>query len=166
MMTAKAEMKKANNIFEHTDCLSEEMLTKYLSDKLSPAEKHEVEKHLIDCEMCSDAVEGLKMIADKNKISGITSELNKKIQQRVEAKEVKIIFIRQYRTQLAVAASIILVVGLVWFFRTNMQMKEMDSASSEKIFADKFEPPPSDKQEKEEADSPKGALSKRGKTDV
>jgi len=131
------------NIFEHTDCVSEEMLTKYIAGKLPPAERHEVEKHLIDCEMCSDAVEGLSMVSG-NKISSITSELNQKIQNRVGKKEVKIIFLQQYRTQLAVAASIILVVGLVWFFKANMSMKEMDNASAEKMFADKFEPPPAD----------------------
>ena len=60
---------KAGNIFQHTDCLSEETLLNYLSDKLSDAEKHEAEKHLIDCEMCSDAAEGLSMIADNRKKS-------------------------------------------------------------------------------------------------
>ncbi|MBI4930920.1 MAG: tetratricopeptide repeat protein [Bacteroidetes bacterium] len=141
-------MKEGTNIFAHTDCLSEEMLTKYISDKLSSAEKHEVEKHLIDCEMCSDAVEGWQMIYDKKKISNITSELNQKIQTRIDAKEekkeVKIIFLRQYRTQLAVAASILLVVGLVWFFKSNVSMKEMDNAEAEKMFAEKFSPPPAD----------------------
>ncbi len=138
-------MKKHSDIFAHTDCLSEDMLLKYLSGQLSPAEKHGVEKHLIDCEMCSDAVEGLQTIADKKKISGITSELNTKIQNRVAKKEIKIIFLQQYRTQLALAASIALLVGLVWFFKNQMSMKELDPASSEKIFADKFEPYKADK---------------------
>lgn len=136
-------MKRASNIFEHTDCVPEEMLVQYVSGKLSAAEKHEVEKHLIDCEMCSDAADGLKIIADKNKISKITSELNQKIQSRVgEKKEVKIIFLQQYRTQLALAASVVVLLGLVWFFRNTMSMKELDTATSEKIFADKFEPYP------------------------
>lgn len=134
-------MSNIKNIFEHTDCISEEMLTKYISDKLSPDEKHEVEKHLIDCEMCSEALEGWQMIYDKKKISNITSELNQKIQTRIDAKEekkeVKIIFLRQYRTQFAVAASVLLVVGLVWFFKSNVSMKEMDSESADKIFAEK-----------------------------
>jgi|ERR1035437_6729498 tetratricopeptide (TPR) repeat protein len=157
-------MDNIKNIFEHTDCISEEMLTKYVSGNLSPAEKHEVEKHLIDCEMCSDAVEGLQMMGSKNKISGITSELNQKIQIRVEKKkEFKIIFLRQYRTQLAVAASIIVVIGLVWFFRSNM--REMDSASSEKIFADKFEPPPSEKQA-EEKETAVAAKEQSGKEQI
>jgi len=139
-------MKKANNIFEHTDCISEETLLKYISNKLSSAEKHEVEKHLIDCDMCSDAAEGLQMLGDKKKISNITSELNQKIQNRAgEKKQGKVIFLQQYRTQLALAASIILLVGLVWFFKSKYVMKELDTASSEKIFADKFEPYKADK---------------------
>ena len=80
-------MDKMKNIFEHTGCISEEVLARYLADKLSPAEKHEVEKHLVDCEMCTDAVDGLRMI-DPKKISYITSELNQKIQGRVDKKEV------------------------------------------------------------------------------
>ena len=138
--------KEVKNIFEHTDCVSEEMLMKYISGKLSPAEKHEVEKHLIDCEMCSDAVEGLSMM-DGKRISLITSELKKKVQNKAEKKEVKVIFLRQYRTQLAVAASIVLVLGLVWFFKANFSMKEMDNAEAEKMFADKFVPPPAEKDE-------------------
>lgn len=116
------------------------MLTKYVSGKLSPAEKHGVERHLADCEMCSDAVEGLGMIADKNKLTRITAELNQKIQSRAQKKEGKVIFLQQYRAQLAVAASVVVLLGLVWFFRSNMSMKELSPESSEKIFADKFEP--------------------------
>jgi hypothetical protein len=147
-------MSKVKNIFEHTDCILEEMLMKYVSDKLSPAEKHEVEKHLIDCDMCSDAVEGLQRIGDKKKISNITAELNQKIQTRIDTNEEKkagkIIFLQQYRTQLAVAASIAVLIGLIWFFRSN-SMKELDPISSEKIFADKFEPYKSDKDESKES---------------
>ena len=139
-------MKKANDIFTHTDCVSEEMLSKYIAGKLPPSEKHEVEKHLIDCEMCSDAVDGLTMM-DSKRISSITSELNQKIRNRVEKKEVKVIFLRQYRTQLAVAASIVLVLGLVWFFKANISMKEMDNAEADKIFVEKFSPPPAEKDE-------------------
>ena len=139
-------MGTVKDIFGATDCISEEMLVKYIAGKLPAAEKHEVEKHLIDCEMCSDAVEGLSRI-EPDKIRGITSELNQKIRQRAVKKEVKIIFLQQYRTQLAVAASIVAVLGLVWFFKANMSMKELDTESANKIFADKFEPYPATPQE-------------------
>ncbi len=133
-------MKNTNNIFEHSECISEEMLLGYISEKLSPSEKHAVEKHLLDCAMCSDAEEGLRLIADKNKISKITADLNKQILQKTGKKEAKIIFLQQYRTQLAIAASIVIIFGLVLFFRNSVSMDEIDSATAEKIFADKFEP--------------------------
>ena len=156
-------MNNLKDIFKHTDCISEEMLLKYISNKLPSAEKHEVEKHLVDCEMCSDAVDGLKMMASPQplptgqagspKERELTArkaidELNDRIQKRAGQKnEVKIIFLRQYRTQLAVAASIVLILGLVWFFRNNVSMNEMSPASSDKIFADKIEPGTAEKKE-------------------
>ena len=133
-------MKKYQDIFMKTGCLSEEMLMEYTSGKLSFAEKHEIEKHLIDCEMCSDAVEGLNMVSGKKRISEITLELNQKIQQRAGNNEIKIIFFRQYRTQLAIAASIVVTIGIAWFFRSNVSISELDNSASKKIFADKFEP--------------------------
>ena len=140
-------MKKVNNILEHTDCISEEMLLNYIADKLSPAEKHLVERHLVDCEMCADAVDGLRLL-DAKKIPSITSELNQKIQERISEKKTgKVVFLKSYRVQLAAAASILLIVGLVWFFRSNDMMKELDSTSAEKMFSEKFEPPPSEKVE-------------------
>lgn len=137
-------MKKAVDIFEHRGCISEDMLTKYATSQLSPAEKHAVEKHLVDCELCSDALEGLKMIGDPKRLSTVTGELNRKISERSAKRETKIIFLRRYRTQLAVAASVAVILGLVWFFRSAAPVKEMDAVSAEKMFADKFELPPAE----------------------
>lgn len=150
-------MKKTNNIFDHTDCISQEMLIKYASGKLAPAEKHGVEKHLADCEMCSDAVEGLAMVGDPKRISKIASELNQKIQNRIERRGGTVIFLQQYRSQLAIAASVVVLLGLVFFFRNNMSMKEMDQESSDKIFAEKFEAPPADLAVSETEDAEKEA---------
>lgn len=138
---------KLNNIFSETDCLSEEMLMNYLSGNLSPAEKHKIERHLIDCELCSDAVEGLAEALQNKDISKITSEIRQKIQQRTDKRKPKIISLHPYRFHLAAAAAILFIVGMVFFFRNNIIMKELDSVSSEKIFAEKFSPPPSEKEE-------------------
>jgi TolA-binding protein len=142
-------MNKIANIFAPTDCISEEILVKYICNQLSPAEKHAVEKHLADCEMCADAVEGfserapgdiqssVQLVEDKKKISAILLELNKKIQTRAKKKRIGIIYLRSYRTRLAVAASVIGILGLIIFFRSNRDSKE---APAGKIFADKLEP--------------------------
>lgn len=51
-----------NKIFGSTSCLSEEQLLKYGNDTLSQKEKHKVEKHLVECELCTDALEGFALI--------------------------------------------------------------------------------------------------------
>ena len=49
-------------IFKPTGCLTPEQLKNYGKDDLPPAERHLVERHLIDCELCSEALEGYSMI--------------------------------------------------------------------------------------------------------
>jgi hypothetical protein len=62
-------------IFEGSECPSHQMLQDYIDGKLSGKDKHMVEKHLIDCEMCSDELEGLSYLKDKNKLEGIVDEI-------------------------------------------------------------------------------------------
>jgi hypothetical protein len=70
------------NILDHRDCIPEERMLAYIGGKLSPQEANQVEQHLLECELCSDALEGLKMLPpDKARV--ITAELNSKIDQRI-----------------------------------------------------------------------------------
>jgi len=39
-------------------CLSQEQLQAYLQEQVNPEEKHQIEHHLIDCPLCSSAMEG------------------------------------------------------------------------------------------------------------
>ena len=47
-----------NKIFQNTKCLTLEDIQLYVSDKASEDKSYEIENHLIDCPLCSDAVEG------------------------------------------------------------------------------------------------------------
>lgn len=48
-------------IFQEQECLSEATIQGYLSNRLSRDERHRVENHMLDCPLCSDAVEGFSM---------------------------------------------------------------------------------------------------------
>ena len=75
-----------NDIFVTTGCPSQQQLLDYVQGKLTAGEQHEVEMHLADCELCSDALEGLAAIKDKEKIPGWIIEMRwsllKKIHKR------------------------------------------------------------------------------------
>ncbi|WP_143308856.1 anti-sigma factor family protein [Chitinophaga vietnamensis] len=64
-----------NDIFITTGCPSQQQLLDYVQGRLSPEEQHEVEMHLADCDLCSEALEGLAAIKDKEKIPGWLREM-------------------------------------------------------------------------------------------
>lgn len=62
--------------------LSREQMLNYLQGKLGKAERHEVEKHLVDCDFCNDALEGLKRMEEDSRILTIADELQKLARKR------------------------------------------------------------------------------------
>ena len=66
-MTAK-ELKR---IFSKGECLSLDAMRLYNDGKLNKKSMHEVEKHLLECNLCSGAVDGLnnKRLTEVNKLS-------------------------------------------------------------------------------------------------
>lgn len=55
-------MKAVNKSMGHNSCISEKMLLEYAHGELDANQEHLVERHLIDCELCTDALEGLMLI--------------------------------------------------------------------------------------------------------
>ena len=138
-------MSKYSEIFAPTECLSEDILIKYAEGKTTDAEKHTVEKHLIDCPLCSDALEGFAVLKNSRKFLSHQADLRQRISSRVEAgggaTQNNRFFLFRYRTPLAAAASVLILISLVWFFRNNIQKEGLPVQEAEKIFADKFQPP-------------------------
>ena len=60
-----------HKIFIRTDCVSEQTMFDYIDKKLSAKESHSVEKHLLHCELCSDALEGLELTKTRTRIAAI-----------------------------------------------------------------------------------------------
>jgi tetratricopeptide (TPR) repeat protein len=56
-------------------CLTEEQLMAYLGGKLTPAQQHEAELHITDCAMCSDAVDGWRLVNDRSKVNLFPAEV-------------------------------------------------------------------------------------------
>ncbi|MCD6366897.1 MAG: zf-HC2 domain-containing protein [Bacteroidales bacterium] len=70
---------KFDKIFSETNCPGTQALRKYLHGELSHAEKHAVEKHLIDCEMCSDELEGLKLLEKQKNVNEVIANIDRQI---------------------------------------------------------------------------------------
>lgn len=64
------------------NCLTEEELLNYVQNSLSEKEQHHVEKHLLSCELCNEAVEGLLLI-QKERQNSLINSTKKAIAKRV-----------------------------------------------------------------------------------
>jgi TolA-binding protein len=117
---------RLNNIFSETDCLSAEILIAYAGDRLKADEKYLVEKHLLDCALCADALEGISSLKDKSKLKPALDDISKRIDSYSQGRKPKIIYFN-FKMRMAVAAVLIAMVGITFLFRDILikQDKEM-----------------------------------------
>ncbi len=101
-----------HTVLSGSDCPTYEQLLAYVEKRSPVDQQHQIERHLVDCEMCSDEVEGLAAMRDPEQLPAIVEEL----EQRMAASQSKR-FRLNTRMILAAAAVIVLLVGAVFAFR-------------------------------------------------
>ena len=68
-----------NHIFSNTTCISKETMLRYINKQLSKTELHEVEKHMLDCELCSDAYAGMEYAENSSILFAIDNQIDKRV---------------------------------------------------------------------------------------
>jgi hypothetical protein len=115
------------NIFNAVDCPSDETLFDYAHQKLGMKEMRSVELHLADCEMCSDAVDGMMLAPGKDVFKNDIAEINTRLTHLLEQKNKKVIPLSRTYVY-AIAASLLLIIGigiLFNYFVGDTKEKEM-----------------------------------------
>lgn len=102
------------NLFNETECLSEQIIFEYIDNALSPEQRYNVEKHLVDCELCSDALEGLALVNNRNVITD-SKKLVKETFSSDKKHERKVIWF-DFKYKLLAAASVALLISSVFIF--------------------------------------------------
>ncbi|MES2397052.1 MAG: energy transducer TonB [Bacteroidota bacterium] len=152
-----------HKIFTETDCISEQTMFDYIDKKLSARESHSVEKHLLHCELCSDALEGLELATNsRERIATINQKIREYI--AVPKKETGIISFN-YKLIISIAASVLLLIGGVFFFNQFSKKDEMAEFKPENAVSFKSQPPPPPQDDETISDStisnsPEGAKEK------
>lgn len=98
-----------NQIFKTSTHLSRQQLSSYLQGKLTKEEQFSVENHLLDCPLCSAAVEGFGAQANIDQAIKASEELNYK-GRTIERKST----LRPLRAIASIAAVAVLSLGLGW----------------------------------------------------
>jgi len=144
-------MKKTDEIYERlftpSGCLKFEALRKYNSLELSEREKELADVHLKSCEMCTDALEGLSLVSDQDKLSSLITEINENLNKALVTEKIihkpKAIKIHNRVFYYAAAASILILFGIFSYFRFYWQKPETElSVLSEQTIDENVQPPP------------------------
>lgn len=104
-----------NDIFAATDCPTQQQLLNYVQGRLSPQEKHEIEMHLADCELCSEAVEGLAAFQQQEQIPIWLRQMKMQMLRKLRTRKRRQTQIAHY-TQIAIVVIIILFILLAAFW--------------------------------------------------
>jgi TolA-binding protein len=102
-----------HKIFSESECPGHERLLSYFHNQLTEEEHHRIEAHLIDCEMCSDELEGLSRMEHPEELDRLVGE----IQSAVDSRVPRIVHMRYRFYALAAAAVLVVAVGTTVIIR-------------------------------------------------
>jgi TonB family protein len=119
---------KYKTLFSPSGCLTLEAMNRYQASELTESEKREIDDHLNGCELCCDALEGLRLITDRDKLNSIVSEINKNLRKNLitETGTVNPIYQESGMKYLyfAVAASVLLLIAVFSYLNFYSPIKE------------------------------------------
>jgi TonB family protein len=127
--------KPTKNMKQNTEDnhLSLPLMQKYLEENLSENQMHQIERHLLDCELCADAIEGLTFVKDPEQVDDSVNYLKRKIRKRslrepvLKRKKQKTPLL--WRHMSIAAATIILVVGSILVFKLKIHKPAIEPIS-------------------------------------
>ncbi len=113
---------KDSRINSENSCVSEELMQDYLADKLSNEDRHKLERHMLDCELCADVLEGLTLVKNPT----IIPELEKQVNVRFGGDSRGKIIALKYKWWFAAAATLLLFIGM-WQWKAKMEQPQVSS---------------------------------------
>ncbi|MCB0557439.1 MAG: zf-HC2 domain-containing protein [Lewinellaceae bacterium] len=120
-----------NSIFEKRSCLTQREVMQYLNDELSDEQRYDVENHLLDCELCSAAVEGYAHNQDFGSAEEDIQEVEAKVAAAAKGPSRR----RLAWINRAAAVLLILIASYAAF-------RYWSASQPERLFAAYFEPAP------------------------
>ncbi|SEW41319.1 tetratricopeptide repeat protein [Chitinophaga arvensicola] len=84
MLSNKPNNEKVLKIFSSIRCLSKDQLPRYMEGRLTDVERHLVEQHLTDCDLCYDALQALEKQDNTDQYHDLTGKLQRYVQNSIQ----------------------------------------------------------------------------------
>ncbi|RBL91610.1 tetratricopeptide repeat protein [Chitinophaga flava] len=84
MFSSKPNNEKILKVFSSIRCLSKDQLPRYMDGRLTDVEKHLVEQHLADCDLCFGALQALEQEGAPEQYQELTGKLQRYIHDSIQ----------------------------------------------------------------------------------
>ncbi|MBS0029128.1 zf-HC2 domain-containing protein [Chitinophaga sp. 22321] len=84
MLSSKPNNDRVLKIFSAIRCLNRDQLPRYLDGRLTDVEKHLVEQHLTDCDLCYDALQALEKEENTENYQDLTNKLQRYVHNSIQ----------------------------------------------------------------------------------
>ena len=108
-----------HTLFTPSGCLNMESMKRYRDGSLSAEEKALVEKHLVSCELCTDAMEGYELMSDPDKLDAVVTEINTNLRANLRKGKGKVVPMRSGWLYAGIAASVVILFGILFWLNEN-----------------------------------------------
>ncbi|MDO6391212.1 carboxypeptidase-like regulatory domain-containing protein [Pontibacter sp. BT731] len=114
---------KPHILWERGDHPSVELLEQYHEGTLPPALHHQLERHLLDCDLCSDVLEGLA-VSEAAQTESHVQEINRRIAAKSRRQKRKPVPLYLTDWRVAAAVAMVLLSTIVVFYYNYQQVRE------------------------------------------
>lgn len=122
--------KNKEHVFFTSECLPLDAIMRYLNEQSSSKEMHMVEKHMLECALCKEAVEGYALMERKEKAAEIIKEINSGVGGKQE-------YVFDYRRIAAGIAAVFVLGGGLYYLSDNLKtVNDRVAIQEEKLPAD------------------------------
>ena len=122
-------MKNPRQTYTPSKHLSQEQLLRYQSAEMSGAEMQQVERHLLSCELCSDALEGISMLQSQQAKSSL-EDVKLRLAQRLNEEKAKPAA-PAYWNWVAAASVLLIALAATFFLYNELQSTDQPMAGQE-----------------------------------
>lgn len=145
-----SETNKHIDLFSSSGCLTPGALKGYSSGQLTGFQQEKVDSHLESCELCSDALEGIQLLSDPQKLDNIVAEINENLNSNLSYNQSKKEAVQNRLIYIAAAASVIILIGFYFYLQDTFDPDSGSQSISQVLEMEEKSIPPMPKAKSQE----------------
>jgi len=107
----------STGLFGASGCLSMEGLRRYQAGELTARDKAKADEHINSCDLCREALEGLALVKDPERVAAAVDEINRNLSEKLRRKREPSGRLTKRAAYFSLAASVVIFLGIFSYLK-------------------------------------------------